>query len=181
MLASYFSDAIEAGDRIINVVDQSRRDDHIAQLDRARVPVHAAIARRQMEVLTSEETYLRDGAQDLESMLDLLRDALETARREGRSVRTCGEMDWIARGRIPVERVLEYEARVNQFVPTFDCTLVCMFDTAAMSASLASDILATHPFAIVKNRLRPNPYFIPPDDYLNMLRARSKGSVFGST
>jgi hypothetical protein len=181
MLASYFGDAIRAGDRIINVVDQARKDDHLTQLDRAHVPVREALARHQMEVLTSEETYLRDGVQDLEGMLDLLRGALESAHREGRCVRTCGEMNWIGRSSIPIERVLEYEAKVNQFVPTFDCTLVCLFDTADMSAALVSDILATHPFAIIKNRLRPNPYYVAPDEYLGMLRSRSNGSIFGST
>ena len=69
---------------------------------------------------------------------------------------------------------MAYEARVNYLLPDFSCTLVCAYDLALTPAALVSDILATHPAAIVKGRLRPNPFYVQPDEYLEMLRARAR-------
>ena len=176
ILAPYMAEGIENGDRIINVVDAKEREPHVRALTDANVPVTAAIDRGQFHLLSAEETYLKEGAVDLSGMLTLLRDALETAEREGRSVRTCGEMNWIGRSNMPTEEVMAYEARVNDFVPTFQCTLVCVYDIAQMRSGLVADILATHPMAIINGRLRPNPLYIEPDAFIRMLEQRRKGA-----
>ena len=129
--------------------------------------------RGQYRLLTAEETYLRDGAVELDGMLDLLREALESAKRDGTRVRTCGEMNWVARSSMPTEHVMTYEARVNEFVPTFQCTLLCVYDLALMRTGMVADILATHPAAIINGQLRPNPYYVEPSAFLHMLRQRS--------
>lgn len=173
VLAPYFTEGIADGDRIINVIDASERDHHLRELERADVPVGKAMNRGQYQLLTAEETYLRDGALELDGMLDLLREALESAKRDGTRVRTCGEMNWVARSSMPTEQVLTYEARVNEFVPTFQCTLLCVYDLALMRTGMVADILATHPAAIINGRLRPNPYFVEPAAFVHMLRQRS--------
>lgn len=174
VLAPYLAEGITDGDRIINVVDAAERDEHVRRLAASEVPVKRAIERGQYQLLTAEETYLREGAVDLGSMLDLLRDALETAKRDGTSVRTCGEMNWIGRSSMPTEEVLAYEARVNEFVPTFQCTLVCVYDVATLPSGMVADILATHPSAIINGRLRKNPVFVEPKAFLAMLQQRKE-------
>lgn len=173
VLAPYFTDGINEGDRIINVVDAGERDHHLRELKRAGVPVDDAMGRGQYQLLTAEETYLREGAVDLDGMLELLRQTLESAERDGTRVRTCGEMNWVARSSMTTERVMEYEARVNDFVPTFQCSLLCVYDLALMRSGIVADILATHPAAIINGQLRPNPYFVEPADFVEMLRQRS--------
>jgi hypothetical protein len=163
-IVPFFLDAVAVGDRIINVVDGEQRDAHLQRLRARDARLGQAVESEQLRVLTSEETYLRPGLQDLDGMLELVHDALQEAEAEQRCVRTCGEMSWVARSTLPVERVLEYEARVNHFVPTFTCTLLCAYDVAAIPSGLLSEILATHPFAIIKGRLRPNPYYVEPEE-----------------
>lgn len=172
VLAPYLADGIAVGDRIINVVDAEDREDHIRTLGANNVPVERAIDRGQYQLLTAEETYLKEGAVNLDGMLELLRDALETAEREGSCIRTCGEMNWIGRGSVPPEEVMKYEARVNEFVPTFQCTLVCVYDVATLRSGMVADILATHPSAIINGRLRNNPVYVEPNHFLEMLEQR---------
>ena len=62
------------------------------------------------------------------------------------------------------------EARVNDFVPTFECTLLCVYDLTSTPAAMVADILATHPDAIVNGRPRANPYAVDPSEYNEMLR-----------
>jgi hypothetical protein len=172
VLAPYFAEGLAEGDRIINVVDAKEREEHLHALTRADVLVTDAIHRGQFQLLTAEETYLKEGTVDLDGMLAMLRDALETAQREGISVRTCGEMNWIGRSNMPSEKVMSYEARVNDFVPTFQCTLVCVYDVANVQSGMVADILATHPTAIIDGRLRSNPLYVEPEVFLERLRQR---------
>lgn len=180
VLAPYFAEGIADGDRIINVVDAKEREHHINALTYAYVPVRDAINRGQFKLLTAEETYLKDGAVELDGMLELLREALEAAKRAGTSVRTCGEMNWIGRSNMPPDKVMSYEARVNEFVPTFQCTLLCVYDLAQLHSGLVADILATHPAAIMDGQLRSNPLYVEPEVFLEKLRKRGDQAAPGA-
>lgn len=173
-LAPFFADAIAAGDHVINVVDEAHVDTHASLLADAGVPLDAARARGSFQLLTAEQTYLRGGAKGLDSMIGMLAEVLESDRRQGRCTRTCGEMNWVTRTGIAADRVLEYEAKVNGFLPSHACTLMCVYDLAHTPASMVSDLLAMHGHAIVKGRLRPNPYRVNPFEYLDMIRARRR-------
>jgi hypothetical protein len=173
-LIPFFADGIAEGDWIINIVDEDDHDDHLQTLEAAQVPVQDALQREQLKVFTAESTYLEEGITNLDRLLDMLRVTLESATREHQCVRTCGEMNWIGRTKMPVKTVLEYEARVNTVVGAGECTMLCVYDMAETPSSIVSDILATHPFAIIKGRFRPNPYYVQPEEYLQMLAGRPR-------
>lgn len=172
-LAPFFNDAIAAGDCVINVVGSAGFEQHVEALRDADVPVDRALRMDQLRLGKAEEVYMRDGVLDLEGVLDMLKRALETAEAEGRRVRSCGEMDWIAGRPDVLPRVMEYEAQVNRLM-SHECTMLCVYDTATMPSGIVSDILATHSHAIINGQLRKNPYSVPPDEYLAMLRARPR-------
>ena len=171
-VAAFLREALSGGDRVIDVMEASSRDEHVRGLLDAGIDVDAAIEDGQLTLSTCEETYFRDGRLDPEAVLDMLDATLRAARAEGRSVRTCGEMNWIARDPSLSRRAMEYEARVNQFLPTFECTLMCVYDLADMPATLITDILATHPYAILNGQLHVNPWAVEPKDYIAMLESR---------
>ena len=171
-LIPFLKDAIAAGDEVINIVDA---DDHALHLDtllQGGVPVRAPLDSGRFNLLTSEETYLQDREDALPRLLGFLDQALERAQTEGHCLRTWGEMNWVARDLLPVEMVLEYEARVNECLTDDECTLLCIYDLALVTPSLMLDILATHPSAIINGRLRRNSHYVEPEEYLGMLRAR---------
>ena len=172
VLVPFTKDAIAAGDDVINIVDSRDRAAHIDTLSQSGVPVDDVMSNGQLSVFTSEQTYLRAGGDVLPSLLEFLRDALERAHQQEHCLRTWGEMNWVARGVVPIEEVLEYEARVNELLPGFECTLVCIYDLAHTPPSLMTDILSTHPYAIINGRLRENSFFVQPHEYLEILRSR---------
>jgi hypothetical protein len=172
ILAPFLKDAITVGDDVINIVDASDKAAHLDSLSGHGVPVHAAIETGKLRVLTSEQTYLEEGENVLPRLLDFLRETLHRAQEEKHCIRTWGEMNWVERETVPIEDVLEYEARVNELFSDFECTLLCVYDLARIPASLLSDILATHPSVIIQGRLRKNEHYVEPHEYLEMLHAR---------
>lgn len=173
-LIPFLQDAIDAGDDVVNIVDAAEMHAHLKRLSQGGIPVHDATSSGQLNIKSSEETYLQNGEQVLPRLLDFLRATLERVKAEHRCLRTWGEMDWVSRGGIPIEEVLEYESRVNEFFPDFECTLLCVYDLANTPPSLMTDILATHPSAIVKGRLRPNPHYVQPAEYMPLLETRRR-------
>ena len=172
VLIPFLKDAITAGDDVINIVDARDRTAHLNTLAQGGVPVEPAMANGQLNVLTSEETYLQNGDDVLPRLLGFLGEKLQQAKDEKHCLRTCGEMNWVGRRVLPIEDVLEYESRVNNFLPDFECTLLCIYDLPSTPTSLMMDILATHPFAIINGRLRENPHYVQPVEFLQMLRTR---------
>lgn len=172
-LVPYFKSAIEAGERVINVVDASLKSAHERQLESMGVPVQQAVRQSRFQLHSAEDVYMRDGELALDAVLDMLRESLVKAKTDGNHVRTCGEMNWIARNPGVTRKALEYEVRVNELLPGHDCTMLCVYDLAYTPSSLVADILATHPYAVINGRLRANPYAVEPAAYSAMLQSRS--------
>ena len=172
VLIPFLLDALAAGDDVVNIVDAADMKEHLETLMAGGVPVRTARTKGQLNVFTSEETYLREGKDVLSGLLEFLSATLARAKEHNHCVRTWGEMNWVARGALPIADVLQYEARVNELLPDFECSMLCIYDLAHTPSSLMSDVLATHPFAIIKGRLRKNPYYVQPAEYLGMLNTR---------
>ena len=164
----YIREGIAEGDEVINVLDAARLSDHRARLTVGGIQEH----KDHVTIASSEETYFTDGRFEMERMVAFLQNRLVAAKADGRRVRTAGWMDWIHREAPGTERVMEYEARVNRLVPTFDCTFLCVYDLARLNGGMVADILATHPWAIINGDIRQNPFFVPPDQFLDQMLAR---------
>jgi hypothetical protein len=175
-LIPYLADGVAAGEQVVNVVDQARLHDHRARLTSAGLPLDDG----SVAVSTSEDTYLAGGRFDMERMVDFVRTHLADAAEEGRRVRTAGWMDWL-HGEAPgTERAMEYEARMNLLVPTFQCTFMCIYDLSKLEGATVVDIMATHPYVILKGQIRRNSFYIPPEIYLDELLTK-KGDSHGGT
>jgi hypothetical protein len=50
--------------------------------------------------------------------------------------------------------------------------VICAYDLSKFSASVAIDVMRTHPMVIIGGVLEENPFFVPPDQFLLELRER---------
>jgi hypothetical protein len=88
-------------------------------------------------------------------------------------------MEW-ALGEFPgVEDLVEYETRINDFLPRYDDLVVCAYDLSRFGAGVMMDVLRTHPLVIIGGFLQENPFFVPPDELLRELRARDGSTPQG--
>ena len=67
---------------------------------------------------------------------------------------------------------VEYEMRLNDVLPRYDDPVIS-YDANLLNASLALDILRTHPVAIIGGVLVENSFFSRPEASLREVRERS--------
>ena len=164
-LLPYFKEGVDAGEQVLNVLDADRLTDHCERLEAGGIPIDDG----RVQVASSEETYIAGGSFDIERMVSFVTEALRNAASKGHCVRTAGWMDWVYRQPPGTERLMEYEARMNLLVPTFDCTFMCVYDLSKVNGDTLIDIMSTHPYVILRGQIRRNPFFIRPEDYLREL------------
>ena len=106
-------------------------------------------------------------------MLTLVEDVLAGAKDDGFGrTRLWSNQEWALGDSPGVEDLLEYETRVNYFLPKYDDLVVCTFDLNKFGGGVVLDILRTHPMVIIGGILQENPFFVPPDEFLRELRER---------
>ena len=166
ILLPFLSDGIESGHKCVVVLDQADPDEVTRRLDE---DCSASEARqsRQLDISTSEETYLAGGSFSQDSMLAFWDQAMASGQEEGYTFsRTLGEMTWARREFPGVEGLIEYEATLNKIVPGREQIALCLYDLDQFPGSVVVDLLRTHPKVLVCGTLIDNPYYVRPEELL---------------
>jgi hypothetical protein len=125
VLLPYVKEGFEQGHRAFHIVDPDWRVEHLARLDRAGIPVKSAVDNNQLEVLSWNEAYLRDGHFDQNRMLGLIEEVLTGGKAQGFAVtRLVANMEWALEDRPGVDDIVEYETRLNYVLPKYDDAVV---------------------------------------------------------
>lgn len=156
-LMPFIADGFEQGDRAFHIVDPQARDGHLERLRASGIDVSAATATRQLEVLTWDEAYLRDGRFDRSAQLTLIREILAEGPSLGYPVtRAIGSMDWAIDTEMLADLTL-YEARVDELLRRLPDVFVCTYDLGRHNARTIAAVLGLHAVAVVDGVLRTGP------------------------
>jgi len=127
----------------------------------------------QLEVRPWQDAYLRGDHFDQNAMLALIEEVLQSADTAGYPLtRLLAHMEWALLGKPGVDNLVEYETRLNYVLPKYDDPVVCTYDLSRFGSSVAMDIMRTHPVVIIGGVLQENPFFVPPDQFLDEIRER---------
>lgn len=172
-LVPYFAEGLERGEQVVTIRDAGKCAGHVARLREAGAfAVDDAVKSNSLRVVASEETYLQDGVFEVERMYRMIEAALTDAGREGKRVRTCGDMSWALRDMPGTDELMQYESRVNHLIRQHDCTLMCVYDVNQFSGRAIMDVLATHPAVLLGDRIYENPYYTEPEDFVKTIARR---------
>jgi len=178
VILPYVQEGLNRKEKVINILESACHHDHNERLSTAGIQIEEKSANNQLNILASEDTYLKGGSFAAEKMLRLLEDALIEANEEGYdAVRACGAMVWALKNVPGTDELIEYEARLNLLTPKYCCSLVCMYDTNRFSGRVLTDVLATHSHVIMNGRIYKNPYYIEPLEFLPTLQRRRQSSL----
>ena len=169
VLRSYIREGIDAGEKTVHICDPSLKHDHLQHLETMGVPITDCTRTGQLEVLGWNDAYLKEGRFDGDTMMALLEEVVTTSRAEGFSrVRMMGHMEWILEDRpgVTLDRVIDYELRVNQLLNRLQQPAICVYDLNRFSGAAVIEVLRAHPFAIIGGVLRENSFYVPPEEFL---------------
>jgi hypothetical protein len=175
VMAKYLESGRLANEKLLYLVDVITPEEMLRSLEDLGVDVRTKPA-----ALTVEEAgqgYCPQGVFNSDEMLQLVRDfyheAVDTEGYAG--ARGTGEMSWcLVKGRADEVTILEYEARLNLLIAEHPYTACCQYDARRFEGHLIMDVLAVHPVMIVRGQLVKNPFFVPPDIFLNEYHARQR-------
>jgi hypothetical protein len=171
VLRPFFKDGFDRGEKATHIVDPDKRDEHLKRLAEAGIDVHRAMDAGQLELRPWQETYLRGDRFDQDSMVALIEQILQSGASGGYALtRLVAHMEWALLDKPGVNDLVEYETRLNYVLPKYDDPVICTYDLSKFGASVAMDIMRTHPVVIIGGILQENPFFVPPDQFLLELR-----------
>ncbi|MBI3813656.1 MAG: MEDS domain-containing protein [Nitrospinae bacterium] len=158
---------LESGEKCIYIVDDNTAATVLDAMRTDGIDVDSAVKSGRLSIATKQEAYLKQGYFDPEWMINFLKEAADTAKREGYPcLRVTGEMTWVFGGDPGVERLIEYEAKLNYFCPEKDMLVICQYNRNRFSPEIIIDVIRTHPLVIFKDTVCKNFYYVPPDDFL---------------
>ncbi len=167
VLTPFLRQGLESGEKVVYIVDARTAEAIRDYLRQDGLDVEPRLASRQLSILTRDDAYMREGVFDPEGMIALLRAETKQALAEGYpALRVTGEMTWALRGLPGSERLIEYEAKLNEFLPGNQCLAICQYDRRRFDSEVLLDVLRTHPIAVIGADIYDNFYYIPPDDLL---------------
>ena len=173
-LLPFVRDGLERGERAYHVLPARYRQEHLDQLRSAGIDVRAAQQRRQLEVATPEEVYLRNGRFSKEAMLEVIQEALKAGPTLGFPLtRLIAHAEAVLQDGSVANEWIEYETRLNDVLPHYHDPVICTYDANLLNGAIAVDILRTHPVVIIGGRLYENPFFVPPTKFLPEIVGRS--------
>ena len=166
ILTPFVRQGLEQNHKVIYIADVRSAEDIFQYLREDGLDPTPYRESSQLVLLSSSEAYTRGGVFDPDAMIDLFKNEMQRALADGFSaLRITGEMTWALKGTAGSERLIEYEARLNRFIPGSKCIAVCQYDRRRFDAKTLLDVLLTHPIAVIGTEAYENFYYLPPQDF----------------
>ena len=173
MLLPFIQDGFARGDRAFLVVDPKLRQEHLRRLRAAGIDVTESEPTGQLKVCDWCSAHVQEGHFDQYRMMAFLEEALKDGAKQGFPLsRSIGHMEWAVEDWPGVEDLVEYESRLNYILPVYPDPIICVYNLNKFGGAIVIDILRTHPMVIIGGTLRENPFFVPPDQFLQQLREK---------
>ncbi len=174
VLRSFHKNGFDRGEKATHIVEAENREQYLERLAESGINVQEMMDTGQLEVLPWTDRYVRDHRFDQDAMLASVEQLIQSGAGAGYArTRLVGHhMDWLFLDKPAVSNLVEYEARLNHLLSKYDDPVICNYDLSKFGASVAVDIMRTHPLVIIGGLLRENPFFVPPEELLQEMRER---------
>jgi hypothetical protein len=173
VLLPFIKDGLQCGHKAIHVVNSDQRQDHLQRLGEIGIDQAAMQQSGQLEVRVNTDVYLPDGRFDPDRMIAAFEQLASGNSGGGYPLsRICCRMDWAAQDQSHVDDVIEFESRVNDVWRRHEDAVICTYHLGQFRGDEVIDIMRTHPMVIIGGMLQQNPFYIPPEQFLQEFRHR---------
>lgn len=174
VISAFLDSGLSEGEKVGYFVDTITPEEMLSYLKGLGVKIPDRTAPAPLSISTAEETYCPDGTFIPERMLRTLRTYYTSSIAEGfPGARVSGEMSWALKGIPGSQRLIEYEALVNDVVIEYPVTAICQYNANLFDGGMLFDVLSVHPMMVVNGQVVKNPYFIQQAQFLKKWHGRS--------
>lgn len=160
----FMAAGLRSGERCLYVANDSPFEELVRRFAGLGVNVTQEIEKGSLKILTKLDVYLREGKFDARRMLDYLAECESAAIADGYAgLRFQGEMTWALDVNLEGDRLIEYEALLNEFLAKHRAVIACHYLRPRFDPALIHDMLVTHPLVTIADLVCPNPYYQPPE------------------
>ena len=161
-------------ERCLFVANDRTTEEVIQALSAAGIDVASERGRGALRFLNKSESFLLGREFDPDVMFEFLRREERQALADGYSgLRVAGEMTWALGLEPGCDRLIEFEARLNEFLVESRSVIVCLYDRRRFDPAVIHDVLRTHPVVVLGDQVYLNPYYEPPELVLSDERPAS--------
>ncbi len=169
VLTPFLSQGIERGEKIIYAADTHTAEVVLEYLHDAGLDTASFLQSGQLNVVSVDKAYIRDGRFDPDEMIALLRAETERALAEGYTgLRFTGEMTWMVRRYPGSDRAMEYEVGLSAFLAKSKCIEMCQYDRRHFDPKTLLSVLSTHPIAVIGHEVCENFYYLPQEKFVGL-------------
>jgi len=168
VLAPFLREGLERGEQVIYVADEHGPEPVLGHLRDDGLDVKSCQARGQLVIVTGDEACAHAHPFSPEGVVAALRAQTAQALASGfQGLRVASDMTWTLE-RVPgPERLLEYDARLDEFLPGTKCLALCQFDRRRFDAATLLNAVRTHPIVVIGREPTTNFYYVPPAQLLS--------------
>jgi MEDS: MEthanogen/methylotroph, DcmR Sensory domain len=173
VLLPFIKEGLDRGDKAMHIVDPMRRCQHVERLEAQGLPIADAERRGQFVLHGWDEIYLAGNCFDPQRWLANMERTLTEARQQGfPQTRIICHMEWAVAEYPGVDRIVEHETLANVLWNRLRDPVICVYDLNRFSGGVVMGILRAHPMILIGPVLHENPFYLPPEEYLEELRTR---------
>jgi signal transduction histidine kinase len=179
----YLIASFERGEKSLYVADENTAATVLDALRRAGTDVDRYLESGALIISGKQQTCLRHGRFDPDRWIGFMSEATrEVSGRKLSGLKTIlGEMTWVLGEGATPETLVEYEAKLNQFVRDHGVRVLCQYNRHRFSPELILGILRTHPIVVYGGIICKNPYYVPPEELLKPAQpAREVGRLLNN-
>jgi PAS domain S-box-containing protein len=160
----FIIEGLQRGERCVYIVNDHTMEQVAGALAAAGVDVARERQRGALRLLTRQDTCVGAGEFAPQAMIEFIRHEEAEALAAGFSgLRQMGEMSWVLGPEPGCQRLIEFEALVNQLLANSKIVGLCHYNNSRFEAPCILEVLRTHPLAILGDQVCPNPYYEPPE------------------
>jgi len=170
---------LKNNEKCIYILNDNTREEIVQAFKELNIDIEEYINSKQLEFLTKEDTYLKDGYFDPDRMVELLKQSEDMVIKDGyNGLRVLGEMSWGLTKLLGVEKLIEYEAKLNYFLPQGRTAVVCQYDESKFAPEILLDVIRVHPKIILYDSICENPHYIPPDEFFAWKNGETRRGIY---
>lgn len=165
-IVPFISEGIKRGEQCVYIADENTSTEVLKALENAGAHTDSAVKSGALVICDKYASYLKTGKFDPNEMMEFLVQFSEQSKKQGYPMlRLTGEMSWALGNDSGINRLIEYESKLNRMYKHLDAVGICQYNRNRFEPAILRGVLYTHPTVGVRDTLVTNPVYVVPDEF----------------